>query len=83
VTRPDVTVVTELPVVPLALACTSTDPSPVVVDSPAYSIAAMPTSAVEVGRAVIVGLVPPPTVTTAVQTLSSVWSGARTLVTSV
>jgi len=64
------------PVVPVACACTSSTAEPAAADRPAYSRAATPMSAVEPALAVMVGLVPPPAVTGAVQTDSSVPSEA-------
>ena len=52
-------------------------------DTPEYSSAATPTSAADVGFAVITGLVPPPEVTGALHTDISVLSEALKCVSSV
>ena len=63
-------------VVPVALALWSTAAVPAAVDRPAYSSTATPRSALALGVAVIVGIVPPPAVTGALQMLISVLSEA-------
>jgi len=63
------------PAVPDVCAWTSRAPVPSTVDSPEYSRTTAPTSAEEVGVAVMVGLVPP-VATGADHTLISVWSDA-------
>ena len=63
-------------VVPEACAIWSTMVASATVESPEYSSAATPTSAVDVGLTVIVGRVPPPAVIGALQTLISVFSDA-------
>jgi hypothetical protein len=63
-------------VVPVARALVSSTDASLTVDSPAYSDAATPTSADAVGVTVIVGRVPPPDKTGALQTLISVPSEA-------
>ena len=70
-------------VVPVACAWTSSTAAPAAVDRPAYSTAATPMSAAAVVLAVMVGLVPPPAVTGAVQTDISVPSEAVKWVSSV
>ena len=61
---------------PLAIAVRSTAAAPEALDSPEYSITAIPMSALELAVAVTVGLVPPPAVIGAVHTVSSVPSDA-------
>ena len=68
---------------PAAWAWTSRTAAPAAVDRPEYSAAATPMSAVAVVLAVMVGLVPPPAVTGAVQTDISVPSEAVKWVSSV
>ena len=63
-------------VVPVACDWASSTDASVAADSPEYSSAATPTSAADVTCAVITGFVPPPAVTGALHTLSSVLSGA-------
>jgi len=70
-------------VFPEACDCTSTAASPAAVDRPEYSSAVTPTSADDDTVAVTVGLVPPPAVTGALQTLISVLSEAVKCVISV
>src|SRR3954462_15568312 len=63
------------PVVPVADTILSPEDTPAAWDRPEYSPAATPTSAAALTVAVITGLVPP-VATTAVHTLSWVWSEA-------
>ena len=63
-------------VVPVVEATDRRRSAPATVDRPEYSSATTPTSALAVGLTVIVGRVPPPAVTGAVQTLISVSSEA-------
>ena len=69
--------------VPVAVLDASTAAAPDALDSPEYSSAAPPMSALPVAVMVIAGRVPPPAVIGALQTLSSVSSDAVTLVTLV
>ncbi len=79
---PDATVPAVV-VVPDADDVRSTAATPAAVDSPEYSDTAAPTSAFALGFTVIAGLVAPPAVIGAVQTLSSVLSEALKCSTSV
>ena len=69
--------------VPVAVLSWSTAAAPAAAESPEYSLAAAPMSALAVAVMVMAGLVPPPAVIGAVQTLSSVSSDALTLATLV
>ena len=69
--------------VPVAVLKASIAAAPEAVDSPLYSSAAPPMSALPVAVRVTVGFVPPPAVIGALHTLSSVLSLATWLVTFV
>ena len=79
---PELTV-TAAVVVPLACEATSTTDPSAAADTPEYSSAAIPISAADVAFTVIAGLVPPPEVTGALHTDSSVLSEALKCVSSV